>query len=605
MTSLPKKTSKVIADFMSDNSDDVMPSAHFGELDELTDLRQLVEQLRREKADLELLLETTTEHADAVEEALITAREIAEEATRAKSEFLANMSHEIRTPLNGVIGMTALLQETPLTSEQLEYVQTIRNSGEILLTLINDILDFSKIEAGKLELEQRAFDLRLCVEESLELLSNKAFEKNLNLIYHIHRDTPDIVVGDSTRLKQILVNLLSNAVKFTAHGDVMVRVSAQVSQEETDGDHHEILFAVQDTGIGIPTHRMHRLFQSFSQVDSSTTREYGGTGLGLTICKRLTELMEGKIWVDSEFGRGSTFYFTIRAESNRTKPYYYLKQISSQLKDKTLLIYSENHNNLNLLSQELLGWGLRLEVCQTLSLMLARLKQANCTFALIDLLPTGAEKHAQVLACCQQNKTPVMLMLPPQYCIEFPLDNIFHHHLTKPIKYGKLFKLLAQSLANQTQALYPSSYDRVTMASPVVSLPTPITTETMTTSSMRILLAEDNAVNQKVALLLLKRLGYEADLACDGMQVLTALTQKTYDLILMDVQMPELDGLETTRRIRQLSELKTQPHIIAMTANAMEGDRESCLMAGMNDYLSKPISREELSTKLDALAKGL
>ncbi|OUD12900.1 ATP-binding protein [Thioflexithrix psekupsensis] len=586
---------------MSYDSDDVMPSVHF---DELTDLRQLVEQLRREKADLELLLETTTEHADAVEEALITAREIAEEATRAKSEFLANMSHEIRTPLNGVIGMTALLQETSLTLEQQEYVQTIRNSGEILLTLINDILDFSKIEAGKLELEQRAFDLRLCVEESLELVSNKAFEKGLNLIYHIHRDTPDIVVGDSTRLKQILVNLLSNAVKFTAHGEVTVQVSARaLSQEETH--HHDILFAVQDTGIGIPPHRMHRLFQSFSQVDSSTTREYGGTGLGLTICKRLTELMQGEIWVESEFGIGSTFYFSIRAESNRTKPYYYLKQISPQLQDKTLLIYSENHNNLSLLSQELLGWGLRLEMCQTLPFMLARLMQADCTFALIDLLPFNAEKRTQILACCQQNKTPVILMLPPQYCIEFPLDNIFHYHLTKPIKYGKLFKLLAQSLATQAQAIHQSSYGSVAATSPVVSLSTPTTTETMTTSSMRILLAEDNAVNQKVALLLLKRLGYEADLACDGAQVLTALTQKTYDLILMDVQMPELDGLETTRRIRQLSELKTQPHTIAMTANAMEGDRESCIKAGMNDYLSKPISREELSSKLDALAKGL
>jgi signal transduction histidine kinase/CheY-like chemotaxis protein len=586
----------VIAAFMS--YDDIMPSANS---EELTDLRQLVDQLRHEKADLELLLETTTEHADAVEEALITAREIAEEATRAKSEFLASMSHEIRTPLNGVIGMTALLQETPLTDEQKEYVYTIRNSGEILLTLINDILDFSKIEAGKLELEKRAFDLRLCVEESLELLSNKAFEKGLNLIYQMSAETPDIIMGDSTRLKQILVNLLSNAVKFTSHGDVLVRVSSKPLLE-SDNSEYEILFTVQDTGIGIPANRMHRLFQSFSQVDSSTTREYGGTGLGLTICKRLSELMQGSIWVESEFGVGSTFYFTIRAESNRTKSYYYLKEISPQLQGKTLLLYSENHNNMSLLSQELLNWGLQVEICQKLDLVLARFNQANYAFALMDILMLGAEKQAKLLACCEQNKTPVILMLPPQYCVEFPLDNIFHHHLTKPIKYGKLFKLLSQSLVAREQSINPTPKTTIT---PIL-LSTKSPTETiMMTSSMRILLAEDNAVNQKVALLLLKRLGYEADLACDGLQVLTALKNKTYDLVLMDVQMPELDGLETTRRIRQMSELTTQPHIIAMTANAMEGDRESCLIAGMNDYLSKPISRDELSSKLAAFANTL
>ncbi len=572
--------------------------------DELTRLRQLVAQLSSEKADLELLLETTTEHADAVEEELITARELAEEATRAKSEFLANMSHEIRTPLNGVIGMTALLQDTSLTLEQRDCVQTIRSSGEVLLSLINDILDFSKIEAGKLDLECQAFDLRTCVEESLDLVAGKAFEKELNLIYHITPNTPHILIGDITRLRQVIVNLLSNAIKFTSVGEVRVQVSSQLL--DADNQYYEILLAIKDTGIGIPTERMHRLFQSFSQVDSSTTRKYGGTGLGLTISKRLSELMGGRIWVESEEGLGSTFYFTIRAHAEPLYPYAYLWQTSEHFNNKSILICSANTSTLAALHQQMQCWGMSVQTCALPTHALTHLRKPDAHYDLVlfDLVGSVATWEAQFKTICQQaTQIPTIFFLPPQYCARFPLENSLHHYLTKPLKVAKLFELLryiVNTHHNETGLVTKTSYRTPPLEAPVASAAVKPSTETLPDQPMRILLAEDNAVNQKVALLMLKRLGHTADIVANGQQVLDALRTTTYDIVLMDVQMPELDGLLATQRIRAMTELATQPHIIAMTANAMEGDRETCLAAGMDDYLSKPIRREELEAKLEA-----
>jgi len=541
-----------------------------------------LERIGKDKVTLTTLLTRTSEDLD-------EARKKMESATRAKSDFLATMSHEIRTPLNAIIGMTSLLLDTNLTPSQQEFASTIRTSGDALLSIINDILDFSKIEAGRIELEQRPFYLHQCVEDAVNLFLDMSLEKGLEIVYLIDPQVPTAILGDENRLRQILLNLLSNAIKFTETGGVTLTVTGEPA---VDTSSFQLLFSVHDTGLGIPPDGINKLFHSFTQLDSSTTRKYGGTGLGLAICKRLAELMGGTMWVESDGvkGNGSTFHFTIQATEteNPARP---IQATHLDIRNRHILIVDDNPVNLRMLSLQTQAWGMDQQSTSEPAEALEWIRMGNSyDVALIDHQMPGMDGVVlaqEIRKFRNENELPLILIGSTKS--DLAENGLFAAHLLKPVRPSQLYDSLTTILSGYAAHHVEDAMNTKSIFDPDMGKRLPL----------RILLAEDHITNQKLAIYTLEKLGYRADIASNGLEVLEALHRQDYDVILMDMQMPEMDGLEATRLIRGLSAGFHQPRIIAMTANVTLEDRKACFDAGMDDYLAKPIRIEDLIAVLN------